>query len=65
MAKVTEESYAASIPACCAIQGLQAHKDELMLCWGLCAAIEADRPMDCSGCDLNTQHPMETTGDKA
>ena len=55
MAEVTEESYAAAIPACCEYQGLEAHKDGLGLCWGLCAAIEADRKMDCSGCDLATR----------
>jgi len=53
MAEVTEETYAAAIPACCFYQGLEAHVGELMLCWGLCAAIREDRPMDCSGCELN------------
>lgn len=64
MAKVTEETYAAAIPACCAIQGLQAHKEEMMLCWGLCVAIEEDRAMDCSGCDLNTRQPHNSQGDR-
>lgn len=55
MAEVTEESYAAAIPACCHYQGLQEHIDGLMLCWGLCVAIEEDRPMNCSGCELATR----------
>jgi len=51
MADFTEAEYTAAIPRCCSRQTLQEHVD-MMLCWGLAAAIRDGHPMDCSGCDL-------------
>lgn len=51
MADVTEEVYAAGIPKCCSRQTLGEHK-EMLLCWGLVAALEAGHKMDCRQCDL-------------
>jgi hypothetical protein len=51
------DEYAAAIPECCEYQGIDAHVNGLMLCWRLCAAIEAKRKMDCTGCDLATRTP--------
>jgi hypothetical protein len=47
----SEQIYADAIPKCCSLRTLEAHK-EILLCWCLCAAIEAGEPMDCTGCDL-------------
>jgi len=51
VADFTEAEYAAAIPRCCSRQTLQGHI-EMMLCWGLAAAIRAGHKMDCTGCDL-------------
>ncbi len=51
MADFTEAQYAAAIPRCCSLQTLQEHLD-ILLCWGLAAAIRGRHPMDCTGCDL-------------
>lgn len=53
--EVTEEVYAAHIPVCCDYQGMKAHVNGLMLCWGLMSALEAGREMDCRGCELATR----------
>jgi hypothetical protein len=55
MIECTKERYEAAIPACCEYQGLKAHMGGLMLCWGLVAAVEAGRAMDCRGCELRTR----------
>jgi hypothetical protein len=54
MIELTEEAYAAAIPACCERQTLEAHKS-MLLCWGLVAATEAGRQMNCADCDLATR----------
>lgn len=51
---MNELDYEAHIPACCEYQTLEGHM-HMMLCWGLAAAVEAGRKMDCSGCDLATR----------
>ena len=56
------DEYAAAIPECCEYQGIEAHVTGLMLCWGLCAAIEAKRKMDCTGCDLAARVPSNAGG---
>lgn len=53
--EVTEEIYAAHIPACCHYQGMRAHVEQLMMCWGLMAALEAGKTMECRGCELATR----------
>jgi hypothetical protein len=67
MAELTEGAYAAGIPRCCSRQTVEEHK-AMLLCWGLVAALEAGKKMDCSGCDLrNPSIPSEhepQTGDK-
>jgi hypothetical protein len=50
----TEAEYAAAIPKCCSRQTLEQHVD-MMLCWGLVAAIRNGRTMDCSCCPLSTE----------
>lgn len=55
MSDFDEAEYQAAIPACCQYQTVQEHVEDLMLCWGLCAAIRAGKPMDCTGCDLNVR----------
>ena len=52
---MNEREYEARIPACCEYQTLRGHMDGLLLCWGLVAAVEAGRKMDCSRCDLATR----------
>lgn len=57
----TEEQYAAGIPICCSMQTMEEHM-HIALCWGLCAALRAGKPMDCTGCDLKkseVQPPRE------
>lgn len=48
---LSEEQYAAGIPACCSQRTMESHM-HMMLCWGLVRALENGRTMDCSGCDL-------------
>jgi hypothetical protein len=54
MTDFTEKEYAAAIPKCCSYQTMQQHMD-MMLCWGLAASLRNGEPMDCSGCELNTE----------
>lgn len=51
MRDFTEAEYEAAIPPCCSVRTMEDHK-RMMLCWGLAAALRANEPMDCSGCDL-------------
>jgi hypothetical protein len=51
---MTELDYEAHIPACCEYQTLESHM-AMMLCWGLAAAVEKGKRMDCRGCDLATR----------
>ena len=51
MADFNASQYAAAIPRCCSRQTLQGHLD-MLLCWGLAAAIRDGHPMDCGGCEL-------------
>jgi hypothetical protein len=55
MSDFNEEQYQAAIPACCAYQTVEEHCNELMLCWGLAAAVRAGKSMDCRGCDIATR----------
>lgn len=59
---VSKEQYAAAIPECCELQGIEAHINGLGLCWGLMRAIERGEKMDCSGCDLATRVPAAEQG---
>lgn len=56
--KVTEAQYEAAIPKCCSYQGLTQHVEGLGLCWSLVRALEENKPMNCSGCDLNLDNEI-------
>ena len=54
MTGLTEEQYAAVIPAWCGLQTIQQHKD-IMLCWSLVGNAERGvrrEYSECRGCDL-------------
>lgn len=50
-AEITDEQYAAAIPACCQMQTMQEHL-EMLLCWGLSAALRRGEAMNCDGCEM-------------
>lgn len=50
-----EQEYVAAIPDCCSLRTLEEHM-EIMLCWGLAAAVREGKPMDCGTCELR-RHP--------
>ena len=50
-AGITEEQYAAAIPKCCQMQTMPEHMD-MMLCWGLAAALRRGETMNCDGCEM-------------
>lgn len=47
--------YEANIPECCSLKTFQEHADELMLCWGITAAIESgtSKKNNCGICEYN------------
>ena len=49
---ISETDYAARIPPCCSYRTLESHINGLGLCWSLVHAVEENRPMDCSRCEL-------------
>lgn len=55
MNKITTEQYEAAIPACCALQTVQEHVDERMLCWTLVSAVQRGQEVDCGDCELATR----------
>lgn len=68
-----EATYQAAIPPCCEFQTVDEHVRMLGLCWGLTAAIDAGRKMNCRGCECATRkgdeaaaphHSAESAGDK-
>ena len=61
--EITEEQYTKAIPACCAYQTLEAHKD-MLLCWGLVSSIERSLPMNCGICELNTMKTPNDLGNR-
>jgi len=50
-----EEKYEKAIPACCKWQRFIEHYEYMLLCWGLCAAIENNEPMLCGECEFATR----------
>ena len=50
---ITREQYEAAIPKCCAYQTIEAH-ESIMLCWGLAAAVERGKQMNCDNCTEST-----------
>jgi len=49
---VSEELYEKSIPPECSLPTARLHAQNLMLCYGLMAAINRGERQDCSGCDV-------------
>ena len=47
----SEADYLAAIPACCSMQTIEEHV-EIMLCWGLSAAVSRNEPMNCGDCEM-------------
>lgn len=57
---ITIEQYMAKVPDCCAMKTIEEHQ-EIMLCWGLLAAVKANLDMNCGGCEYNTAPPLPGT----
>ena len=53
--KVNSEQYEKAIPACCKFHTAKEHYEYMLLCWGLCAAIENNEPMLCGECEFATR----------
>jgi len=49
------EQYEKAIPDCCVFRTAREHFDNLLLCWGLLAAIERGEPMLCGECEFATR----------
>lgn len=54
-ASMDEATYQAAIPPCCEFQTVDEHVRMLGLCWGLTAAIEGKREMNCGTCECATR----------
>jgi len=66
MAELTEENYAAAIPAWCGYRTIEEHKD-MLLCWSLVGYAERGekRPYSsCKGCDLINRDYVPSDGAK-
>lgn len=56
---VTADQYERAIPGRCALRSYQQHADELMLCWGLMAAIQRGVAVTCGCCALAARAESE------